>query len=450
MAEQRSNVATLVQQINREVLAVFEAVQVKNDRLRGHKAAVEARIREQSKLRHTQDLLRDQYNHLVDEAKNTQDVYESVLSRLKEVEIVADYATTNVHTIGAAVVSDTPVRPRPLAAIAIALLAGLLLAGITAFVLDAMDNTIKSSPEAEQVLGIPVVGVVPRMRGVRSQAAIDEKSLDPESNVAEAFRTIRTNLLLSKRAHRLNSFVVTSTGAGEGKSLVALNLAASFARAGHRVLLVDAEMRRPRLHEALNIHCVEGFSSVLVDERKVEQVAFETDEDNLFFMPCGVLPSNPLELLTIGMSTKVRRDLADFFDLVVFDSPPVGIVSDACMLASAADQVLFVVRTFAADRIQSQRAIKNLQDTGANVSGLIVNHVDSKAERGRHLDFTYDSSYASLPSPELEGPQSMVADFDSRAHEDEQFDFQLSELEDELENAISNLSEESEDVSEDE
>jgi polysaccharide biosynthesis transport protein len=423
--EQQSKVDSIAKQIRREVKAVFGSLQHENDRLRRHMTDVESRIVKQNKALNEENSRHVRYQYLTDEAESTRELYDSVASRLREVEVIADYATSNVHAVGGTSISDGPVRPRRFAAIGIALLAGLILSFALAFVLDAMDNSIKSGAEAERLLGVPVLGMVPRVRGVHTQQATDDKALDPESNIAEAFRSIRTS--------------VTSTAAGEGKSLVAMNIAASFARAGHRVLLVDAEMRRPRLHNALDVHSLEGFSSVLIGDRSVDQVAFETEEDNLYFMPCGVLPPNPLELLTIGMTKRLRRELSEFFDLVVFDSPPVGIVSDACVLASAADHVMFVVRTFAADRIRSQRAIQNLQKAGASIVGLVVNHADSKSERGRQLDFTYDANYASLPASAIHAPRS--GDVSTRAIEEDVHHIEslIHDLDSNLEQTLSDV-----------
>jgi polysaccharide biosynthesis transport protein len=437
--EQQSKVDSIAKQIRREVKAVFGSLQHENDRLRRHMTDVESRIVKQNKALNEENSRHVRYQYLADEAESTRELYDSVASRLKEVEVIADYTTSNVHAVGGTSISDGPVRPRRFAAIGIALLAGLVLSFALAFVLDAMDNSIKSGAEAERLLRVPVLGMVPRVRGVHTQQATDDKALDPESNIAEAFRSIRTSLLLSAETGDLESLVVTSTAAGEGKSLVAMNIAASFARAGHRVLLVDAEMRRPRLHNALDVHSLEGFSSVLIGDRSVDQVAFETEEDNLYFMPCGVLPPNPLELLTIGMTKRLRRDLSEFFDLVVFDSPPVGIVSDACVLASAADHVMFVVRTFAADRIRSRRAIQNLKKAGASIVGLVVNHADSKSERGRQLDFTYDANYASLPASTIHAPRSGDASTHAIEKDIQHIESLIHDLDPNLEQTLSDV-----------
>src|SRR5690606_12727480 len=137
------------------------------------------------------------------------------------------------------------------------------------------------------------------------------------------------------------------------------------------------------------IDAIEGFSSVLAGERTVEEVSFETGEENLFLMPCGVRPPNPVELLSIGLQPALLVEMMEQFDLIVFDAPPLGPVSDACLLGKVVDHVLFVVRSGFTDRVLARGAVQTLRSIGANVFGIILNHADRRAERVRHFESPY-------------------------------------------------------------
>ncbi|MCA8958784.1 MAG: polysaccharide biosynthesis tyrosine autokinase, partial [Planctomycetes bacterium] len=411
--EQRSRVAAVEAQLQREATSVLGSLQLAHERLEARRKDIENRIHRQTEDLQEIEAHRVRYRLLADEADKHKRLFDAVQTRVQEIEVLENYATSNVHEIGGPVSTARPVRPRPALALALALLLGALLSTGVAFLVDLLDRTIKSGAEAERLLGLPVLGLLPHIRlGLRPDTTVDDLALAPDSPTAEALRGVRTKLLLGT-AQPLRTLLVTSTRAGEGKSLTAISLAASFARAGHRVLLVDAEMRRPRLHRALRIEAVEGLTSVLAGERRVEHVSFETAEPNLYLMPCGVVPPNPAELLSIGLTRGIRLQMAEHFDLVVFDSPPVGSVSDACVLAAQVDATVFVVRAFATDHGLAQRATQSLRVVGGRIAGVVVNRADAKAERTGALEFTYDPAYAALPVPALPRANSAGPEGDS-------------------------------------
>ncbi len=381
-------------QLAREVDAIYRGISRRHDQLSKHEADVRRRLQEQGDELLEMERKSIEYQVLRNEADNVRRLHDQIQARLKEVEVMDQHRGTNVHAIGDAEVSPRPVRPRPFLNLALALLIGLLLSCGLAFAVDALDRSIKTPADATRLLGLPVLGLVPRLEGRRdARGAVDPETFDARSTLSEAFRTIRTNLTFSEAGRDVRSLVVTSATAAEGKSLVSINLAVAMARAGKRVLLVDADMRRPRLHRAFGREVEEGLSSVLVGARALREVACPTPEPKLMLLPCGIIPPNPVELLGGSHTAAFLAAALAEFDLVVFDSPPVGLVSDACVLGTRADRVAFVVRSFKTDRGLSRRAVAQLAGVGARLAGLVLNHCDARAERYGSEEYRYGYLY---------------------------------------------------------
>lgn len=389
----QNRIASLEQQTDAEVRAVVAALTRESQRCAQEEQELKARIAEQKTAMLDMESRAIQYEMLHDEADNTRRLYEAILSRLKEVEIIDEHDTTNVHRIGTSEVTMQPVRPRKLLNLAFAALVGLVVAAGLALLVEMADRSVKSPVDAARILATPVLGLVPRIETSGGAAATTLDCLDARSSVAEAFRTIRTALSFSEMGRSMRSVVVTSAAPSEGKSMVSVSLAASYARAGKRVLLVDADMRRPRLHRVFDVRAEEGFPNLLLGGRDPRELATATGVEGLWIMTCPVLPPNPVELLTEGVTPELMARLYDAFDLVVFDTPPAGLVSDAVVLGTTVDRVLFVVRSFSTDRGLARRAMSQLRNVGCRVAGLILNHADQRAERYSRYSYGY-SNYA--------------------------------------------------------
>jgi capsular exopolysaccharide synthesis family protein len=377
-------------QIATEVEAIYRGVRQHAHRLARHQADVSARLAAQTDELLALERASIQYEILKNEADNIRRTHDAIVARLKEVEVINDHQASNVHALGAPEVSKAPVRPRIALNLALALLLGLLASAGAAFAADALDSSIKTPADAARILGLPILGLVPRLEGKRpARAAADPETFDSRSTLSEAFRTIRTNFTFSEAGRDVRSLVVTSATPEEGKSLVSLNLAVSMGRAGKRVLLVDADLRRPRLHRAFEVTAEEGLSSVLVGARQLDELVLPTRADNVWLLPCGLIPPNPVELLASERMPECLRAALARFDLVLIDSPPVGVVSDACVLATQADRVVFVVRSFKAHRGLCRRAAAQLAAVGARIAGCVVNHCDVRADRYGQYDYEY-------------------------------------------------------------
>ena len=322
-----------------------------------------------------------EFDTLKREADNNQRLYDMVLKRLKDTELSGLLRTSNARILDAARPSFVPVRPR----VRSSLLLGFLLALVGAvpdwhFSLDQLDNTVNSQTDVEERIGLPFLGFIPRLPETKGKSEEDHELFvyrNPRSTVAEACRAIRTNLLFMTPDRPLRTMLVTSSGPREGKSTTVINAGITMAQSGSSVLLVDTDMRRPRLHRAFGVSNELGVSSVIVGDATLSQVIKSTEVPNLFVVPCGPIPPNPAELF----HAKTFKDFVDAaaaaYDRVIFDSPPVNAVADPLVLSTHVDGVLVVFRASETPRALAQRALRTLKAVKAHVLGAVLNDVDS-------------------------------------------------------------------------
>ncbi|WP_146817677.1 CpsD/CapB family tyrosine-protein kinase [Alkalibacillus haloalkaliphilus] len=200
----------------------------------------------------------------------------------------------------------------------------------------------------------------------------------PKSPVSEQYRTLRTNLQFSSVDNELSTMIVTSTTQSEGKSLTAANLAIAFAQQGKKVLLVDADLRRPTVHYTFRISNTFGLSNLLVGDHTLEQLVHESKVDNLDLLTCGPIPPNPSELLASNRMRELIGIAKQSYDLVIFDTPPVLAVTDPQILANETDGALLVVRSKKTEKDAAKRAKELLEQANANLLGAVLNDKDIK------------------------------------------------------------------------
>jgi capsular exopolysaccharide synthesis family protein len=328
-----------------------------------------------------------EYQKLLREAENNQRLYDLVLKRLKELELSGLLRTSNVRVLDPALPNPVPVRPNTRSAAILFTLMGLL-AGMGLVVgLEFLNASIASRSDVEDRLKLNFLGIMPPLALEDGSPADLYIHRHPRSMQAEACRALRTNLLFMSPDKPFRTVVVSSAGPAEGKSTAVINLGVVMAQTGTRVLLMDTDLRRPRLHRTFGLPDDMGVSSLVVGQGTLEGAIKSTDVPNLFVLPCGPLPPNPAELLHTQAFAELLRKLQERFDCILLDSPPLGPVSDALVLSKQADGILLVLKAGSTHREHARRAIRSLRDVKAHIIGALLNHV-------RLEDARYKSEYA--------------------------------------------------------
>jgi capsular exopolysaccharide synthesis family protein len=273
-----------------------------------------------------------------------------------------------------------------------------------------LDNTVHTQLDIESLLRLPFLGVVPSIRAADEEAAAAANPSkapktpavrdlfiirSPKSSVAECLRSIRTNLLFLGTVKPLQRILLTSAGPVEGKSTAAIALGITMAQAGNKVLLVDTDLRRPRLHKTFGVPGNTGLTSVLLDAARIDEVIKSTEIVGLDVLPCGPLPPNPAELLHTERFRAILDQLSEKYDRVLFDSPPINLVTDAAILAQMVDGTIFVVKASKTSKDAVRRASRLLNDIKANILGVLLNDLDF--EQDGYYYYRYGYQYRQEP-----------------------------------------------------
>jgi capsular exopolysaccharide synthesis family protein len=315
-----------------------------------------------------------EYGVLARDAASNRQIFESLMQRTKETGISGELKTSNIRVVDAAETPRRPVSPNPRKNLLLALLGGTTFGIGLAFFFEYLDNRIKSPDEVKQHLGLPFLGMVPAIFDKSIIHPLINNGVPP--NFAECFRTVRTNLMFSSAEESGRSVVITSTGPGEGKSVVAANLAIALAQAGQRVLLVDADMRKPKVHYVFAMAQEPGLSNVLAGTAKSSESVHQTDVAGLWVMPSGMIPPNPAELLGSKRFSDFIASVASHFDWLILDTPPVMAVTDSSVVGHRATGVVFVVGAEMTSRYAAQRALEQLELSRVRLVGSVLNRVD--------------------------------------------------------------------------
>lgn len=361
-----------------------------------------------------------QYKILKQEADSNRQLYDGLLEKLKEASLEAGLNSSNIRVVDKARIPLAPARPNVPRNMLFATLLGLLGGIAAAFALEAVDNTVRTPDQAQSLSGLPVMAAIPMKlsasaaggkagrlevasrRGVRPAALI--VYLEPHSEIAEAYRTLRTSILLSSAGHPPRVILFTSALPQDGKSMTSINTALVMAKQGKRVLLVDADLRRPSIHKAFGLRPEVGLSNVLSGGAKSRNVVLETVEPHLFLMPSGPLPPHPSELLGSASMQELLQEWRRDYDYVIIDSPPVLSVTDAVLLAVQADMVALVVRSGQT----STGAVRNARDLllhfKAPLRGIVLNAFDLQSPDYYHYYYSgskYGGYYTDESAPKL-------------------------------------------------
>lgn len=338
------------------------------------------------------------YRILERQLESNRKAYQTLLDEEKNLSVVANSRANNVRLMDPAEPRRTPISPNPRRDWLTALLAGVTIALGLAFGIEYFDDTIKTPEDITKRLGLPLLGLVPALRGNRVPVLTETVPHD----FGEAFRSLRTSLVFTSGGEATRVIAVTSSQPLEGKTTTACNLAMALALGGSRVLLIDADMRRPGLHKTMGLENTHGLSHLLVGQARVREVIQRTTEANLFVITAGRTPPNPSELLASERMNHFIANLAHGpFDWVVIDTPPVLAVTDAVIIAQKVGGVVFVVGSEMTRRVHAERALETLQSGRVRSIGVVLNRVDfdrNKYYYSRYYGYQYKSYYGQNPA----------------------------------------------------
>ena len=304
-----------------------------------------------------------------------QQIYQSVLSNLETVRLASLENTPNVVSIETAVVPDEPARPNKVINTALGGMVGLMLVAGVLVLNEALDNTVKTPEDIEKISGLSTIGQIAEMKNKQPEETGLLVTSFPFSPIAEAFRNLRTNIEFSGVDHPIKSILITSPDPNSGKSTIAANLAVIFTQKGKKVLLLDADLRRPQVHKSLNLTNRMGLTDLLLEDRKLEEVSQPIDDNDLIrVITSGSLPPNPAELLGSVRMEKLLKELGEENDILIIDSPP-SIVADVQLLAARVDGVLLVIQAGRTQRDALRRTIEILKRANARIIGVVINRI---------------------------------------------------------------------------
>lgn len=362
-----------------------------NDNISGRKAALEVALNRERALAAELELVKTEVKtldgklielkFLEGEAKRNEVFYSTIDRRLSEVDLGHLLKNNNIRVVDKAVTSDRPVRPNLPLNVLMGLFLGVFAGCGMAFGLDYLDTTVKSREDVEQVIGVPLLGVVPGVpeADLLSLATDVDRSIyvnaRPRSTVAECLRSIRTNIMFRTPQKKVRKLLITSAAPREGKSFTSSNLAAIIAMTGNRVLLIDADLRRPALHKRFGLANDLGLVSVFMGESRLTDVIQPTHVAGLDVVVAGPPPPNPGEMLGNGRMDEIIASMKGY-DFIIIDSPPVNVVADPLVLSSIVDGVLLVVEANRTTRAMVRQAGARLAETNARVLGAVVNKLN--------------------------------------------------------------------------
>jgi capsular exopolysaccharide synthesis family protein len=348
-----------------------------------------------------------EYSLLKRDVDTNRQLYEGLLQKLKEASVSAGLKSSNIRVVDVARVPLAPSKPDKRRNVMLALAMGLVGGVVLAFLLEAVDNTVRTPEQAQAITTLPSLGIIPATSNMMlraQQKALPDKGKSkegvelvtyrrPKSDISESYRALRTAILLSASGAPPKVMLVTSALPQEGKTTTSINTAVVLAQKGARVLLIDADLRRPSIHKAFNLKPQIGLSTLLTGSSKLEStVTCLPQLPNLFLIPAGPPPPHPAELLGSNLMKQYIEQWRGQYDHIIFDTPPALSVTDSILLSVDMDSVVLVVRSGHTTKAALRRTCELLEQVNARVLGTVVNAVDVNSPDYYHY-YYYGSKY---------------------------------------------------------
>ncbi len=337
------------------------------------------------------------YNTLLREVETSRSSYEGLLTRMKEVSVAGGIESNNISVLDPAITPFIKHKPNTKLNLALGGVLGVFLGMVVAFLLEFFDDRVKSTEEVVRILGLPLLGATPILKGSDPIVHAMTTANEPTSAMAEAFRSLRTNLLFASRDGTPKVLALTSALPSEGKSSSCMNLAAAFAQSNKRVLLIDADLRKPTVHKRLKLDNSIGLSNFLTGQAETYDAIQETMIDGVSAMTAGPLSPNPAELLSSDRFQELFDLVPDTFDLIILDCPPVMGLADALILANRANATIMVSAYSQSRKRALQDANRRLNQAHVNLIGFIFSKVKSGGGYGYNYDYYYTYGTENLP-----------------------------------------------------
>ena len=384
---QRGSVESLYKQLQSSVVSFKDSLKLKRESKVAELSDLNKRLQEIKDLAVTNVILMTTIQGVHKEFQTQQEMLDRMREKLQMDKINAKQPQNIIELHEEPIVAQFPSSPNVTLNLILGAVVGLIFGIGIAFFLEYLDTSVKTLEDVERYLQVPVLAVIPKEVGVLHK----QSGMSPD---AEAYRILRTNIEFNRKNPEDNALTVVSGGAGEGKSTTLVNLAYICAQGGYTTLMIDADLRRPRLHTFFDINNSVGLTNYLTTELMLEDVILQTPVDNLFFMPSGILPSDAAGILNSRRMSELIQDVKQRFDLILIDSPPILGVSDASVLASEVDLTIIVVQHRKLPRNMLMRVKQSVENVGGNIIGVVLNNVDVRSDSQYQYYTSYYTYYA--------------------------------------------------------
>lgn len=408
--EKKQQIAAIQQQISESRAALEEKLKADYERSLRDEASLQAALNLAKTEAAQQNQAAIQFNILKQEVETTKALYKDFLQKTNQAKIQEHEQHGSMKMIDPPQVPTAPIGPNRMRTIVIGLLMSLLAGVGLVFVLEYLDNTVKTVEDVSRYTQLPALSVIPAISGRRKSALLagsngkkklapqiglvqsgSDKlvSLDSRSSVAEAYRVLRTSVLLSSVDRPPKTILITSGQPGEGKTTTVVNTAISLAQLGAKVLIVDCDLRKPAVHKVLGLGNQRGLTTLFSSGTPIERVIQKLSIANVSVLPSGPIPPNPSEMISSAKMKRMLSALEEIYDHIIIDSPPLLRVTDPVILSTLVDGVILVVHGGKSTREVVRRTRQELSLAGARIFGVVLNNVEPG--HGAYEDYSYES-----------------------------------------------------------